>query len=314
MVSSRRTGVLSSPTDAFDHPSDLPERRPHNTVLVTAPDQFAVTYEINPYMGGDVREDTATNQWRVLRETIDEYATAVSYSPDDYWEAYGNLDELTPPDQLPDIVFCANHGLPSPDDDRILLSQMATGERVGEIPYFRRWAAANGYTPVALDTNANFEGMGDAIWHPGRRLLWGGYGIRTDRPAYDAIARQFDVPIIPLELTGERFYHLDLCFAPLDESTVLLCPDGLTDESVDRIRAVFDTVIEAPVEEATDRFACNCRCFDGDTVIIEAGNPRTVKKLHEHGFDTHEVTTAEFMKAGGSVCCLTLPLPPASEV
>lgn len=302
--------VYTTPADHISHPTNLPERRPHQTVLLTAPDHFDVSYEINPYMGGDVDPKTAANQWRVLQNVIAEYATPVAYSPATIWQSADDQDALTPPADLPDIVFCANHALPAPDDNRLLLSRMATSERTGEIEYFRRWAAANGYTPVSLDqSDLSFEGMGDAIWHPGRRLLWGGYGLRTDRRVYDEISRRFETPVIPLELTGERFYHLDLCFAPINETTVMICPAGLTDESIDRIETVFETVIRVPEDEATTRFACNCRSFDGETVVLETGNPKTVKTLHEHGFETREVTTAEFMKAGGSVCCLTLPLP-----
>jgi len=147
--------------------------------------------------------------------------------------------------------------------------------------------------------------MGDALWHPGRRLLWAGHGVRSDRAAYDELATRLDATVVPLELTDERYYHLDVCFAPLSESTVLIQPDAFTADGREKITSLFEEVLEAPGSEATDDLAVNVEVL-GETVVLGASAPRTAELLESAGFDVVTVDTSEFQKAGGSVCCLTL--------
>src|SRR5256885_6893295 len=46
---------------------------------------------------------------------------------------------------------------------------------------FEAWFKARGYRIAKLkDSSLHFEGAGDALWHPGRRLIWGGYGFRSE--------------------------------------------------------------------------------------------------------------------------------------
>ncbi|MFC6725820.1 dimethylarginine dimethylaminohydrolase family protein, partial [Halobium palmae] len=151
-------------------------------------------------------------------------------------------------------------------------------------------------------------GCGDAIWHPGRRLLWGGYGVRTEREAYDELAAVLDAPVVTLELSSDYFYHLDVCFAPLTETTALVVREAFTDAGRAKIDALFEEVVEVPREEATGGLACNCHCVDGEHVLLASGNPETERRLEAAGFTPVPVSTSEFQKAGGSVCCLKLNL------
>lgn len=295
-------------------------RPAHSTVLLVRPRHFDVRYRINPYMGGRVDAERARQQWRTLKEAYETYADSVAVlDPAETWasledsdEADGRwnaveTDEPVAPDRLPDMVFCANHGVATPDGTGVVLASMATDERAGEPAHFAAWCDERGYD-VHPAPDYRFEGTGDAIWHPGKRLLWGGYGVRTDRAAYDDLAARFDVPVLTLELTDERYYHLDVCFAPLDESTVLIQPEAFTPDGLATIRSVFDRVLEAPREESVDGLACNCHCVDGEHVLLGAGNPETERILADAGYEPVPTPTDEFRKAGGSVCCLKLAL------
>ena len=186
------------------------------------------------------------------------------------------------------------------------MSIMHADQRKDEVAYIEQWFRQAGYEIHYLDDAKidDFEGCGDAIWHTGKQLLWGGFGYRSSIKAYNTISETFDLPIIALELVDETFYHLDTCFCVLDEETVLIYPDAFTDEGKALIHALFDNVIAATEYEAKKRFACNATCPDGKNVIIQQGCTDVNKNLRDAGFAVHEVNTGEFLKSGGSVFCM----------
>lgn len=299
------SGLLTDPATIPDVEAFDP-RPPFSSVLFATARQFTVDYDINPYMEGGVDTERANDQWHRLVERYEDLADVSVLDVDEVWDEMAG-GAAVPPDRLPDLVFCANHALPLPGSDRFVLSQMATEERRHEPRYFRRWAERTGRTVEELHTDAAFEGAGDARWHPGRRLLWGGHGPRTDLEAYEELAERFDVPVVPLELTDDAYYHLDVCFSALDERTALVCPDAFTDAGRAKLAALFETLIEVSPAAARGDLACNCHSVDGETVVIDAGNAETAERLESHGYETVTVRTDEFIKAGGSVACMTLP-------
>lgn len=270
-----------------------------NRVLLTTPTHFDVEYVINPHMSdnvGSVNKDLAFQQWKALRATY----TALDVSP----------TVVNGQSGLPDMVFCANQTLPfyQPDADQrgVILSRMHAEERKDEVPYYADFFESQGYAVERLpdDLDADFEGMGDAIWHPGRFLLWGGYGFRTSPEAYEAVSDILDVPVLIMELTDPDYYHLDTCFCPLDNEHVLVASEAFNDQGRTLIANCFDTVIEAPDQEARHQFACNAHCPDGEHVLIQEGCEGTTERLRAEGFLPIELDTSEFLKAGGSVFCM----------
>lgn len=272
---------------------------PKDTLMVT-PKHFSVEYVINPHMArnvGTVNKMEARNEWDVLKSTFEQIGIKVHV--------------IEGEEDLPDMVFCANQSLPyigETGDKHVFMSIMHADERKEEVPFIERWYRQNGYEIHYLDENEidDFEGCGDAIWHTGRRLLWGGYGYRSSLQAYKSISETFDVPVIALELVDEDFYHLDTCFCVLDESTVLIYPDAFTEEGLELIHSVFNKVIKASKYEATKLFACNATCPDGKNVIIQQGCTDANKNLRDAGFSVHEVSTYEYLKSGGSVFCMKM--------
>jgi N-dimethylarginine dimethylaminohydrolase len=285
--------------------ADLPARPAHATVAMVEPSFFDLTYDINPHMGGEIDSARAHSQWEALRAVYERHVEDVRVlDPAAVWEGVSEEADAVPPDDQPDMVFIANHALPSAGGETVVLARMAATERASEPVYFAEWARQQGYS-VESAPAALFEGAGDAIWHPGRRLLWGGHGIRTDREAYDELADRLDAAVVPLELADERYFHLDLCLLPLSETEALVQPEAFTESALERLDAVFETIIEAPVQESLDSFAVNGELV-GDTVIAGAGAPETARRLETAGYDVVSVDTGEFLKAGGSVSCLTL--------
>lgn len=267
-------------------------------VVLTTPTHFDVAYVINPHMAdhvGTVDHDAAHQQWETLRQAYEDLGIEPVI-------AEGVAD-------LPDMVFCANQTLPfhRPDGTKgVVLSRMHAAERQPEVPHFARFFATLGYDVLQLpDTvDTDFEGMGDALWHPGRYLLWGGYGFRTGRTAYNALSDLLNVPVIALHLDDPDFYHLDTCFSLLDARSVLIYPGAFDADGRALIDRFFDTIIEAPEHEARELFACNAHCPDGEHVLIQDGCTTTTARLRDAGFTPVELDTSEFLKSGGSVFCM----------
>lgn len=278
--------------------ADIPSMPFPNKVLMVEPTHFSVEYVINPHMTdnvGMVDKMEAQDEWELIKSTFEQ----IEIEPHTIEGQQG----------LPDMVFCANQSLPFVDEDgkkHVFMSIMHAEERKQEVPYIEQWFRQAGYEIHYLNENKieDFEGCGDAIWHTGKKLLWGGYGHRSSIEAYKEISKTFDLSIIALELVDEAFYHLDTCFCVLNKKTVLIYPDAFNSEGLKLINSIFENVIEATEYEAKKLFACNAACPDGKNVIIQQGATDVNKNLRDAEFAVHEVNTGEFIKSGGSVFCM----------
>ncbi len=278
--------------------NEIPDMQLPTQVLMVEPTHFSVEYVINPHMTdnvGTVDKMEARNEWDKIKSTF----LQIGIEP----------HVLEGQEGLPDMVFCANQSLPFISKDgkkHVYMSIMHAEQRKQEVPFIEQWFRQAGYEVHFFDETEidDFEGCGDAIWHTGKRLLWGGYGYRSSVQAYRKISDTFDVPVIALKLVDDAFYHLDTCLCVLDENTVLIYPGAFTDEGLQLINSVFENVINASEYEAKKLFACNATCPDGNNVIIQQGCTDVNKNLRDAGFAVHEVSTYEFLKSGGSVFCM----------
>ena len=239
---------------------DIPEK-----VLMVSPDYHGVNYIINPHMKTEsgelpvVDEQRAKFQWEKLKAKIEEIGLKVSV--------------LGGQEGLPDMVFSANQILPL-DSKRVLASRMATKERSNEVEYLVNFFKNHGLEVKELPSCIErFEGTGDGIWHHGMELLWVGHGPRTSYKAIEFLGMDLDLPVVPLELIDENFYHLDTCFAIMDSRTVVWTPKAFSPKSQKLIDKFFPRTIEIPYEEAKEAFSCNCWSVDGKNVIVPVNTP-----------------------------------------
>lgn len=280
---------------------DLKEMPLPRAVLMCAPDYFDVVDVKNPFMEGQrgkVDIPLARKQWQDLTLALESIGVEVQRVP--------------PVPDCEDMVFCANPIFAGLDEENrrvVVLSQMRYDSRRPEVAAHAEWFAGHGYRVIPMDEpGCLFEGSGDALWHPGRRLIWGGWGHRTSKPVYRKLSEVFGAPVMLLELPTELFYHLDTCFGLMDENTALVYPPALTGAGMDLIRSLIPGVIEVDAEEATHAMACNAAAFAGRHVVMQRGAPKTAGSLRERGFRVIEVETSEFMKSGGSVFCMKMYL------
>lgn len=270
------------------------------TLLMCAPSLYEVNYVINPWMRGNVGASSrsrAMQQWHRLHEALTRIA---------------QVHLIEPVAGLPDMVFTANAGLAR--DGVVAVSRFLHPERQGEEGQFRRWFAEAGYRVVDLPAETPFEGEGDALFSADGSRLWVGYGPRSSQRSHAMLAGLWDAEIVGLHLVDPRFYHLDTCFAPLSDGSVLFYPAAFDRESLARIEAFYTPDQRVEVSEADAlRFACNAVNI-GRTVVSNEISPDLERALQLRGLRPVQIPLDEFLKAGGAAKCLVMKLTPELHV
>lgn len=267
-------------------------------LLMADPKFYRVEYAINVHMldkDGNLNEVDSPNairQWLNLKRSFESKGIPV--------------EVLEGKPELPDLVFTANQSLPLPDG-RVVLSKMKSNERAPEVDLLKYWFTDRKQTQLIQMENT-FEAMGDVLWHPEKELLWGGYGFRTEYKALVEFYEKTNIPVIPLKLQMEEFYHLDTCFSLLDSRTLAYYPEAFDDQTKDFLENYFERTIHIEKDEALFNFAGNCYCPDGKNIFIQSGSSKFESDARKLGFQIVSVDTSEFIKGGGSVFCMKLPL------
>ncbi|MEO0755413.1 MAG: TIGR00300 family protein [Cyanobacteria bacterium J06648_16] len=260
--------------------------------LMCAPTHYDVDYVINPWMEGNVHrssKERAQAQWQGLHEII---------------AAHAQVDLVTPEPGWPDMVFTANAGLIL--GDQVVLSRFLYPERQGEEPFFKAWFEQQGHTVHELPQDLPFEGAGDALLDREGRVLWAGYGFRTELDTHAYVSKWLDIDVISLRLMDERFYHLDTCFCPLSNGYLLYYPaafDAYSNRLIEMRVPPHKRI--AVAEEDAVNFACNAVNIN-QLVIMNQASETLRQQLAEVGFTVKETPLTEFLKAGGASKCLTL--------
>ena len=255
------------------------------------PDYYEIAYEINPWMSVRRKVDIqkAKKQWEDFHHLLISKLKA-------------KVEMLKPVPQLPDLVFTANGGLVS--DPIFIRANFRHKQRQPEARFFEDWFRKNGWEVKKIPPVLHFEGEGDALFLG--EELYTGHHFRSDIEAHEFVAATLDINYYALELRDKRFYHLDTCFAPLNEKTAMIYFPAFEPYSQQILKETVPDLIEVPEAEAL-RFACNAVVIEKD-VILNEGCPETEKLLRVRNFKPHPLNFSEFIKAGGSAKCLVLKL------
>ncbi|MCO5233890.1 MAG: hypothetical protein LC105_05790 [Chitinophagales bacterium] len=302
-MTNRTYGVIIdvSDWDIQQIPSmDLP-----SGLLMVSPEGFEIVDIKNPYMAnhiGKVNKDIVLAQWKNIFEILVQ------------WKSLGvikNLEVIKGKVGLEDMVFCANPFFAYLDvmnQPMILLSNMRHKRRQLEIKEYRSYFSSHSVKVFNIPKNIKIEGNGDLIAHPHRRLIWMGYGYRTDIAAADTLTQKLQTYIIPLHLVNEHFYHLDTCFCVIDEDHVAICRTAFDEESYLRIKQVFSFVFEISEKEAKEKFSLNSLVMSNQYrekyAIVPKGSTEMIAILTSLNVHISIVDTDEFIKSGGSVYCM----------
>ena len=263
--------------------------------LMCPPAHFRVAYSINPWMdpGKPVDPALALFQWEDLR---------------DRYRSLGHTVEILDPlPGLPDMVFAANGA--TVVDGRVLGARFANPERAGEAPAHLDWfrARAGRFAEVRAPEHVN-EAEGDFAVTSG--WLLAGQGFRSSPLAHDEAQEFFGRPVISLELTDPRYYHLDTALAVLDDAAdeIMYYPGAFSPGSRAVLARLFPDALLATDQDAAV-FGLNA-VSDGRHVLLPREAASLARALRDRGYDPIGVDMAEFHKAGGSVKCCTMEIRP----
>ena len=258
------------------------------------PEWYDVDYVINPWMAGNLHQpsrDTAFMQWKnlyrhLLRVAEVRLLHARKGSPDMVFVAHAAL---------------AHHGLAA-------VSSFAHPQRQTEEEPLRRWFQEAGFLVWDTPRETSFEGEGDVMFDANGGHLWAAHGVRTCRQSHRHLADAWHTPVTSLHLVDPRFFHLDLCFAPLDRGYLMYFPEAFDAESLAKIEAAYAEEKRVAVSELeATQFACNAINV-GRHILMSAVESDLGRRLAERGFEVTEVELSEFLRGGGGAKSLALRL------
>jgi ornithine--oxo-acid transaminase len=263
-------------------------------LLMCPPTLYEVSYVINPWMQGNLGN---SSQLRAMRQWKELYAAL---------SGLADIRLVNPIAGSPDMVFTANAGLAR--NGIVAISSFYHPERQGEERHFRRWFQEAGYKIVDIPRETPFEGEGDALFSVDGSRLWVGYGTRTLESSHAALRELWDVEVMSLHLVDPRFYHLDTCFAPLEDGSVLYYPPAFDGASLAKVEAAYPVEKRIAVGESDAlSFACNAVNI-GNTIVLNRISAELELELRGRGFEVIQVELDEFLKAGGAAKCLVMKL------
>jgi N-dimethylarginine dimethylaminohydrolase len=225
-----------------------------------------------------------------------------------------------------DLTYTANLGVVLahlPDRNTVVISNFTSAPRRGETEIGRRFFESMGYDVIVAPFK--FEGEAD-LKHLHDNVYIGGYGIRSDRQAYDWMEQTFDMKVIKVELIDEYLYHLDCSVFPLTTDECLVCTDMFTHEEIAEIEK-HTGIIDVPVDA----------CYAGITNSVRLSNT-IMNSSHIHdlsrddeeyaeelmknrllediaaarAFDVAYFNLGEFQKSGALLSCMVMHLNRAS--
>jgi dimethylargininase len=228
-------------------------------------------------------------------------------------EAGAEVVALPPGDGLtPDALYPHDPSLLL--DDGALILRMGKAARAGEPDRHRAFYAARGI-PIAgrLEEPATAEG-GDLLWLDAGTLL-AGRGYRTNAAGIEqlrALLAPRGVTVLEAPLPHGQgpgaCLHLMSLLSLLDETTALVDLEWLAVPVVEELGRRGLRLIEIdPAERPTQ--AANVLSLGGGRLLALAENPRTNRRLADHGFTVLTIPGTEIAhNGGGGPTCLTRPL------
>lgn len=254
-------------------------------VLLCRPNYFQIDYIINPLMEPfSVDRPRALKQWDELVKTYESLGIKVE------------VIEQQP--DVPDMVFAVDCGIVT--DGSVLLANFRHSQRRHERQYYRRWFREHGFGLRALSNVHYFEG-GDARFF-GEKLFVG-TGFRASRDSCEELEKKLNVEVIPIEIINPNYYHLDMGFLPLTDTTAFYYPAAYSADSREIFKRHVPELLELTDRAAKD-YAGNS-ITSGKDIITQCSDPDFLKELDRHGFKVHQVDVDEFNKAGGGIRCMT---------
>lgn len=223
---------------------------------------------------------------------------------------------------LQDLVFTANIGIVLEhleEKNVVVMSNFTTEVRRPETKVGSDFFELMGYQ--VINSPYHFEGEAELKHLYGNNYV-GGYGVRSERKAYEWMAAEFDMNIIPLEETDPYLYHLDCTVFPLTQDEALVCTEMYSKEEIKAIEGVTN-IIDVSFDDA---FAGICNSVRLGNTIMNASNIHEMKNTDEYyeaelhknrllediavkyGFEVSFFNLSEYFKSGALLSCMVMHL------
>jgi N-dimethylarginine dimethylaminohydrolase len=140
-----------------------------------------------------------------------------------------------PNEDLPDLTYCSNIGvcLDDVEDGKVFIaSNFSAKSRTGETAVGYNFFKSMGYEvhecPYKFEGSADMKQIKPGVWV-------GGYGVRTEKEAYDWMEEKFGIKIIKVKMLNDDLYHLDCCFMPITKLSALCCKECFSKKDIETI-------------------------------------------------------------------------------
>lgn len=207
---------------------------------------------------------------------------------------------------LPDLPFTRDAVLMTPWG--LVELRPAAAHRRAEAAHIAAALEPLGIPYVGAVGEGSVEGGDVCILRPGLVLI-GRSGERTDETGAIALARLFERQGWSVLHTrfSPRYLHLDTQFTMVTRNRAVACLDTLEEGFAARMADLGIALVRATVEEV-ERLEANLLSLGGGRIVAPAGGHRLNRELVRLGHDLIEVEIDQFVRCGGGVHCLTLPL------
>src|SRR5262249_23746313 len=149
---------------------------------------------------------------------------------------------------LQDLIYTANLGIVLehlPGKNTVVISNFASAPRRGETAVGVKFFQDMGYDVHVAP--AEFEGEAE-LKHLHDHIYLGGYGIRSNKAAYEWMEEKFDMRIIKVRETEDYLYHLDCSVFPITKENTLVCTELFSKKELAELSKVTN-IIPVTVDE-----------------------------------------------------------------
>jgi N-dimethylarginine dimethylaminohydrolase len=152
------------------------------------------------------------------------------------------------------------------------------------------------------------EGGDVCLVRPGVVAI-GRSGKRTDEAGTEALARLFEERGWRALRTrfDPHFLHLDTLITMVDRHRAVACVEGLEEGFVAELHALDIDLLPVTLEEV-DRLGANILSLGERRLVSTANNARVNGELERLGYRVVALDIDQFVRCGGGIHCLTMPL------
>jgi N-dimethylarginine dimethylaminohydrolase len=222
---------------------------------------------------------------------------------------------------LQDLVFTANLGivLTHLDPAPVVISNFSSEPRRGESPIGEAFLESMGY-PVRFSPH-RFEGEAD-LKHLRDNVYVGGYGLRSEREAFEWMEREFDMKVIKVRETDPYLYHLDCSIFPLTPEDTMVCTEMFEPEELAELER-HTNVIDVGVDECYSGICNSVRLSNSilnsshihqlragtEDYRYEVQKNRKLEDIAvDHAMEVAYFNLSEYMKGGALLSCMVMHL------